>query len=75
MRYYFDVHDDVYSAQDKDGIDLPSVNEARKKAYEIATSIAQDVFNAGGSKLLVTVRDHTKPLFALTVTLSIEDFR
>jgi hypothetical protein len=67
MRYYFDLHDDVFSAEDKDGVDLPSVENARQKAIDIARSVARDLFNANGSNVLVTVRNDTKPLFALTV--------
>jgi hypothetical protein len=73
MRYYFDLQDDVYSAGDRDGIDLPSVEDARQKANDIATSIARDLFNANGSKVLVTVRDDTKPLFAVTVSRRVEE--
>jgi hypothetical protein len=48
MRFYFDVHDEIYSAVDNDGTTLPQVEDARKQANHIATAIARDVFDANG---------------------------
>jgi len=73
MRFYFDVYDDIYSAVDNDGIDLPTVEDARKKANHITTSIARDVFDGDGSKVSVTVRDETKIVFMMTVRLVLEE--
>jgi hypothetical protein len=74
MRFYFDIHDDYYSAQDEQGIDLANAEAARQHANKVATSVACDVFEASGSQLTVTVRDGTRPLFALVLTLSLRQF-
>jgi len=73
MRFYFDVHDEIYSAVDNDGTTLHQVEDARKKANQIATAIARDVFDANGSKISVTVRDQNKILFVMTISLIIEE--
>jgi hypothetical protein len=73
MRFYFDVHDEIYSAVDNDGTTLLQLEDARKKANDIATAIARDVFDANGSKLSVTVRDQSKILFVMTISLIIEE--
>ena len=73
MRFYFDVHDEIYSAVDNDGTTLPQVEDARKQANHIATAIARDVFDTNGSKLSVTVRDQNKILFVMTIRLIIEE--
>jgi len=74
MRFYFDIDDDYYSARDEDGIELASDEAARHHANKVASSIACDLFDASGSQLTVTVRDSTRPLFALVITLSVTHF-
>ena len=70
MRYYFDVRDDFYSAEDEKGEELADVDAARREAVRVATSIAGDVFGADGSSITVRVRDQVQPLFELRVSLS-----
>ena len=75
MRFYFDIRDDFYAATDRDGINLPTVDAARKEGSDIAASIARDLFQSNGSRVIVTVRDDTRRLFELILTLTQEDFR
>jgi len=74
MRFYFDIDDDHYSAKDGEGIDLPNIQAAHQHANRVSTSVACDVFDANGSKVIVTVRDDLQPLLSLTLTLSREEF-
>jgi hypothetical protein len=73
MRYFFDIRDDFYSAEDMDGEELPGIDAAHKEAIKVATSIAGDLFVAKGSEITVTVRDEQRPLFAVSVNLSRKD--
>jgi hypothetical protein len=74
MRFYFDISDDFYTAADLEGVNLSTVGAARKEGSDIAASIARDLFSSNGSRVVVTVRDDTRRLFALTLTLTQEDF-
>jgi hypothetical protein len=74
MRFYFDIRDDFYSATDHDGVNLPTVDAARKEGSDIAASIARDLFRSSGSRVVVTVRNDERPVFELTLTLTQEDF-
>ena len=73
-RFYFDVRDDFYSADDNVGSDLAGVETARREAVRLVTSIATDVFNANGSGVTVKVRDDDRALFEVSVSLSCRDF-
>jgi hypothetical protein len=73
MRYFFDIRDDFYSADDADGEELSGVDAAHREAVKVATSIAGDLFIAKGSEITVTVRDEQRPLFAISVNLSRKD--
>jgi hypothetical protein len=74
MRFYFDIEDDHYSAKDENGVDLSNVDAARQHASKVATSVAWDLFEAGGSKVVVTVRDETRSRLAVSVELSLKQF-
>jgi hypothetical protein len=74
MRFFFDIDDDHYSAKDGNGVDLPDVDAARQHASKVATSVAYDLFEAGGSKVVVTVRDDARSRLALSVELSLKQF-
>jgi hypothetical protein len=73
MRFYFDIRDDFYVATDREGLNLPTVDAARREGSDIAASIARDLFQSNGSRVVVTVRNDTRPLFELTLTLTQED--
>jgi len=75
MRFYFDIRDDFYTAVDAEGVNLPTVEAARKEGSDLAASIARDLFQSNGSQVVVTVRDDAKPLFELTLTLTQKDLR
>lgn len=70
MRYFFDIRDDFYSADDDTGEELPSINAARREAVVIATSVASDLFAEPGSEVRIVVRDEGGPLLEVTVKLS-----
>jgi hypothetical protein len=71
MRFYFDIRDDFYVSTDTDGLILTDVESARKEAIAAATSIAEDVFKAKGSQVMLSVRDEVNTLFELTITLKL----
>ncbi|AWL93011.1 hypothetical protein CIT37_12935 [Bradyrhizobium ottawaense] len=73
MRYFFDIRDDSYSADDDAGEYLPDIDAARREAVRIATQIAGDIFLAKGSEVRVVVRGELKPLFEITVKLKTKD--
>ena len=73
MHFYFDVRDDFYAFRDTDGLEFPDVETAKNEAIAVATSIAQDVFNAGGSEVSVTVRDEIRSVLEVTLILKLND--
>lgn len=73
MRYFFDIRDDFYSADDDAGEDLPDIDAARREAVRIATHIASDIFVANGSEVRGVIRGEQKPLFEVTVKLNTKD--
>jgi hypothetical protein len=72
MRYYFDVEDDFYSAVDTEGTDFRSEEAACNEAHRLAAGIALDLLNAGGSRLTIKVRDDSKVLLQVALTLSVK---
>ncbi|WLB24120.1 DUF6894 family protein [Bradyrhizobium japonicum] len=73
MRYFFDIRDDFYSADDADGEELSGIDAAHREAVKVATSIAGDVFVAEGFEITVTVRDEERPIFEVSVNLNRKD--
>lgn len=74
MRYFFDIRDDFYSADDDAGEEFPSLDDARREAVKIATSVASDIFMARGSEVRVVVRGEQQPVLEVTVKLSTREF-
>jgi hypothetical protein len=75
MRYFFDIRDDFYAANDDDGAEFSDPATARREAVKVATSIAEDIFTAHGSQIAVTVRDNEGPLFEIIVNLKTKTLR
>ncbi|MGC2775167.1 MAG: hypothetical protein WA418_05940 [Bradyrhizobium sp.] len=75
MRYFFDIRDNFYAADDEDGVEYSDSAAARREALKVATSIAEDLFIANGSEISVTVRDKDGPLFELIVNLQTKELR
>ena len=75
MRYFFDIRDDFYAANDDDGADFLDPAAARREALRAATTIAEDLFIANGSAIKVTVWDDDGPLFEIVVYLKMKDLR
>ncbi|MGL9622384.1 hypothetical protein QRQ56_30865 [Bradyrhizobium sp. U531] len=73
MRYFFDIRDDLYTADDDTGEEHVSLEAARQEAVKIATSIAADLFASNGSEVRVIVRDERAPLLEVTVTLATKE--
>jgi hypothetical protein len=70
MRYYFDIRDDHYAADDQEGTALGGNDAAWQEAIKTATMIAGDVFIAGGSAVTVTVRNSSEPIFAIRLSMT-----
>ncbi len=70
MRYFFDIRDDFYAAEDNDGEELAGIEAARREAVRVASSIAGDLFASEGSAITVTVRDENRPVFEVNVNIS-----
>jgi Domain of unknown function (DUF6894) len=75
MRYFFDIRDDFFAAEDDQGEELAGPDIARREAVKVATSIAEDLFVANGSEITVIVRDEERPLFEIIVNLRTRDLR
>lgn len=72
MRYFFDVRDGESLAQDEFGVEHASPEDALQEAARAATGIAEDVLVVrGGGTLEIHVREGTRPVGVVTVSLEI----
>jgi hypothetical protein len=70
-RYYFDVLDGDFSADDE-GVDLSDARAALAEALQSLPDMAKDCLSAEGQReIRITVRDEAqKPLYEATLTIS-----
>jgi hypothetical protein len=69
-RFYFDVTTDGVTAADPDGLDLPSLDAARKEARTTAAEMAKED-EACPKDITIGVRDRSGPAPVATVRLSL----
>jgi len=43
-RYYFDIIENDHRSRDREGVDLPSLDDARREAQEALADMAAEVF-------------------------------
>jgi hypothetical protein len=73
-RFYFDVREGSRFLPDEEGLELPDLDEAERKAAESAARIGRDLLSKGNAhKVIVEVRNpRGKRVLAVTVTMQVE---
>ena len=73
-RFYFDVRNGDRFTQDRDGLDLPDLREARKDASQALAEMVKDAMPDGDHRTMaIEVRGEDKrPLFKVQITFEVE---
>ena len=74
MRYYFDIRDDHYTAEDQEGTELGGNEDGLAGSYQDRDDDCGRRLCCGGSAVTVTVRDSTEPIFAISMSMTSTHF-